>query len=73
MKNYHLVPGQNGWELSEKGGAVLGAYETKDEAVKAASRVVSSDPGSLKIHRGDGTFEEERTYPRSEDPATSQG
>jgi hypothetical protein len=73
MKNYHIVPRNAGWELSEEGGAVLGTYETKDEAVKAAARIAANDPGSVKIHRADGTFEEERTYPRSADPSASPG
>lgn len=29
--------------------------------------------GSVKIHTSDGRIEEERTYPRSADPAQSKG
>ncbi|HWB04304.1 MAG TPA: DUF2188 domain-containing protein [Verrucomicrobiales bacterium] len=73
MKNYHLTPIGDSWQLAEDGGAALAVYDTKDEAVQGSRRIVERETGSLKIHKADGTIEEERTYPRSEDPAKSPG
>lgn len=73
MKNYHLTPDGERWQLSEEGGTALATYVTKEDAMSAARRTVERETGSLKIHKADGTIEEERTYPRSADPAKNQG
>lgn len=73
MKNYHVTPDGETWNLAEEDGAFLGSYRTKEEAVSNAREYVSAKTGSLKIHKADGTIEEERTYPRSADPAKSPG
>ena len=74
MKDYHLLPNGEHWELAEEGGRkprVL--FGTKSQAVERAREIVAERSGSLKIHREDGTIEEERTYPRSADPVESRG
>jgi len=74
MQNYHITKKNGQWELKPQGGVALRTFNTKAEAVAAAPRIISQmGGGSLKIHREDGTFEEERTYPRSTDPRTSKG
>jgi hypothetical protein len=75
MKNYHLTPSPTGeWKLAPEGtDHVLSVFDTKAEAVDKAVQYVSEKTGSLKIHKADGTIEEERTYPRSADPAKSPG
>jgi hypothetical protein len=75
MKKYHLTPHPSGeWKLTPEGSDhVLGTFDTKEDAVEKAIDHVSQVTGSLKIHRADGTIEEERTYPRSADPAKSPG
>lgn len=77
MQNYHLVNDGEKWKL-EKPHAQRASetYEeqTKLEAVKdAADYVAQHGGGSLKIHNLDGTIQEERTYPRSQDPTRSPG
>jgi hypothetical protein len=57
MKTYHLSHRNDRWELSVKGGATIATYDTKKEGMKEARRLMKNDPGSLKIHRADGTFE----------------
>ena len=51
----------------------VGSFATKQRALDRSIEIVSEVTGSLKIHRADGTIEEERTYPRSADPAKSPG
>jgi hypothetical protein len=73
MNTYHLSPKANHWELTEEGDGSLAVFETKEEGLHVATRTVEQITGSLKIHREDGTIEEERTYPRNADPAKSPG
>jgi hypothetical protein len=73
MKSYHLTPNGDTWELAEEGGTSVATYETREEAMQDSRRTVAQTTGSLTIHRADGTVEEERTYPRSADPAKSPG
>ena len=79
MDNYHLTKNENGdWNLKREGAQR--ATEVfpglpKEEAVRrSADRLRQTDSdSSLKIHREDGTFQEERTYPRAADPSQSPG
>lgn len=52
-------------------------FQTKREAIKECEKVYGGgpmvEPTSLRIHRRDGTFQEERTYPRAADPKKSKG
>jgi hypothetical protein len=75
MKNYHLTPDPSGeWKLAPEGSDhILGIFDTKSDAVEKSVEYVTRQTGSLKIHRADGTIEEERTYPRSADPVKSPG
>ena len=79
MDNYHLTKNQSGdWSLKREGGERATQNFpglNKDEAIRKAAdhlKQTNSD-SSLKIHREDGTFQEERTYPRSADPSQSPG
>lgn len=77
MTTFHLVH-KGGWLLTQetKEAMVQDFREcSKAEAVRqAAEFVISLDsPGSLRIHREDGTLEEERTFPREADPKKSEG
>lgn len=64
------------WAGEHKGRAVPGTKSTKKvETVKrtAAAAKKSGEPTSVRIHKQDGKFQEERTYPRSADPKRSKG
>jgi len=43
------------------------------EIVKLAGELLADKTASVKVHRQDGVIEEERTYPRSADPTSSNG
>ncbi len=74
MKTYHLICGQDDWELSEEGNRTpLRTFPTKERAIEGSAELLGQLGGSLRIHRTDGTIEEERTYPRAADPASSPG
>lgn len=76
MKNYHITKSKDGagWDLKKQGGerASIKA-ETKVEIIKATREFMQNKEGSVKIHKGDGKFQEERTYPRASDPVKSRG
>jgi hypothetical protein len=74
MDNYHITTATNGWELKKEGAARASkTATTKAEIVELASEFLQDKTASLKIHKEDGTIQEERTYPRSADPVRSKG
>ena len=74
MDNYHITKSDNGWELKKEGAERASkTASTKTEIVKVAVEFLDGKTASLKIHKEDGTIQEERTYPRSADPSKSKG
>ena len=64
------------WDLNrDKTGDTLKSFKTKDDATKAGvlKKTVGIEGGSVKIQKQDGDFQEERTYPRKQDPQKSKG
>jgi hypothetical protein len=74
MDNYHITKDATYWSLRKEGAALPSKTAgTKDELIHLAQAFLAEKTASLKIHKEDGTFEEERTYPRSADPSRSAG
>jgi hypothetical protein len=74
MDNYHVSKSGDGWELKKQGASRASiTASTKAEIVQLASEFLDGKTASLKIHKEDGTIQEERTYPRSADPVKSKG
>lgn len=76
MDRYDLTHDNDNWKLQKQGGERASKVfdgMTKEEAVKATSDFMQDHPGSVLIHKKDGTYEEERTYPRRADPSQSPG
>ncbi|MDB5226228.1 MAG: hypothetical protein JWN78_421 [Bacteroidota bacterium] len=66
---------KNQWELkNDATDKIIAIFNTKTEATKTGvlDKAVGNY-GSVKIKLENGRFEEERTYPRSADPKSSQG
>ncbi|MFA6466764.1 MAG: DUF2188 domain-containing protein [Patescibacteria group bacterium] len=64
------------WELeNDKTDKIVKTFETKEEATAGGilRKAVGNEGGSVKIKKMDGTYEEERTYPKSADPTKSKG
>ena len=74
MDNYHLTKDGDHWKLQKEGNqrASLTA-DTKEEAIQKTRSFMDDKTGSVKIHKENGRFQEERTYPRSKDPSKSKG
>jgi hypothetical protein len=73
MTRYHLTYKDNKWKLKPEGAErAVKTFETKREAIKGSADYLKAKAGSLRIHKRDGTIQEERTYPRSADPARSR-
>lgn len=74
MENYSINPKPNGWELRKQGATRASkSAATKAEIIALSTAFLASKTASLKIHKEDGTIQEERTYPRSADPVKSKG
>ncbi len=63
------------WALKRDGARrALRRFRFKEKAIDfLPGRFGSNYPASVKIQKQDGTFEEERTYPRAADPRKSKG
>jgi hypothetical protein len=74
MDSYHLIPDGENWKLQkENGNRAIKKFESKKEGLPDSVEYVKKQGGSLKIHKSDGSIQEERTYPRSADPKRSKG
>jgi len=78
MINYHLVTnkqnGKRSWILIEENSDVALLRErTKKKAIKAMREFMKTHPGSVKIHKLNGEIQEERTYPKGNDPHITEG
>lgn len=74
MKNYHISKVDGGWQLKAEGAdRATRCADTKKEIVNITSDFMAGKVGSVKIHKIDGQFQEERTYQRRDDPKKSRG
>ena len=74
MDNYHIKSHDGHWDLTREGADRASISKpTKAEILQATQDFMAGKSGSVKIHGADGRFEEERTYPRSADPARTPG
>ena len=76
MENFHFVHEDGKYKLkkenAERASKVIDS--NKLEAISQAKEfIVKQGGGSLKIHKNGGRFQEERTYPKSNDPSKSKG
>lgn len=64
------------WVLIEDGASrAKKRFARKEDATAGGvlAAVLGKEGGSVKIRKLDGTYQEERTFPRSEDPKRSPG
>ena len=75
LKKYHITKTPNGWQGKAEGGKRASKTAPTKKELVDQMRDMAQRQGdvSLIIHKGDGKFQEERTYPRSSDPKTSKG
>lgn len=74
MKNYHITKKDNLWQFKAEGAErAIKNSETKADAINAMRDFMSDRVGSVKIHKGNGQFQEERTYQRKNDPKKTKG
>ena len=74
MDNYHITHDGDRWVLREEGDkrALLEA-STKEDIINETRDYMKLRTASVKIHTLDGQIEEERTYPRDQDPRETKG
>lgn len=75
MKKFHLTKDDDNWKFSSEGSSrALKNFENKSGAIPEAAKYIKEHGGgSLLIHKENGRFQEERTYPKSADPRKSKG
>jgi hypothetical protein len=75
LRRVDIVKKRSGWTAQTKNGRTFATGDTKQGVVEAAAKKArgSSRPTSVRIHGRDGRIQEERTYPPSADPRSSNG
>ncbi|MBC8787496.1 MULTISPECIES: DUF2188 domain-containing protein [Pseudomonas fluorescens group] len=74
MDNYHITKKENAWELVKEGAQRASkTASTKAEITEIASEFLQGKTASLKIHKEDGTIQEEHTFPHAADPRKTKG
>ena len=74
MKTYHLVHSNDEWKLKQEGAELsTKVFESKESAMDYSIDYMRNNGGSLVVHKMNNQFQEERTYPRSNDPRESKG
>lgn len=74
MDNYHITKKDTKWQLTKEGNTRPSkTAETKSAIVQETRDFMKSHSGSVKIHKQDGKIQEERTYPRKNDPKSTPG
>lgn len=64
------------WRLEQEGAdRAKKIFETKGDATAGGvlRKALGAEGGSVRIKKTDGTYQEERTYPKSKDPKSSPG
>ena len=72
MRRFEVVKNPLGWQVIFQ-GRELARGNTKEEVIRAAANLAEGAPTTVRIHNADGSFDEERTYPRASDPRRSPG
>ncbi len=72
---YHVTKTDSGWQGKQQGGKRASSIgRTKEEVTKETIGFAKRSGNSqVIIHKGNGQFQEERTYPRSSDPRRTKG
>jgi hypothetical protein len=66
LMHYHLTPSpsRESWELRKADGELLAFFHNRQIAFDRASQILSLRTGLLKVHRRDGSLENEIRYTR---------
>ena len=74
MENYHITYEDDRWVLREEGDkrALLEAMN-KNDILSETRDYMKLRTASVKVHNEEGEIEEERSYPRDQDPRATKG
>lgn len=74
MGNYYVTKAEDKWVLTKEGNSRPSkTAATKDEIITLTHSYMTGKTASVKIHKQDGTIQEERPYPRTSNPRKSKG
>lgn len=76
LTKYDLYKEDDKWALKRRGAKrATKLYDKKAHATKGGElrRATGNDPASITIRKENGVIQEERTFPRGEDPRSSKG
>jgi hypothetical protein len=64
MENFHIFPNGGVWRLVDHSdGQVIGDYPSKEAALREGAMRANCREGWIRVHRADGTIDEEFLQP----------
>jgi len=78
MNNYDFKQKDEKWVLQKQGtskASINFGDANKTDSMREAAKFLKSQPtpSSMRVHKENGAYQEERTYPRKADPKHSPG
>jgi hypothetical protein len=75
LQRFTLKQEDGGWALKDQEGGIVTTFKSKAEATAGGEleKAIGTKGGTVRIHKEDGTLEEERTFPRAADPREHPG
>jgi hypothetical protein len=76
LRSFHLTRKGGQWSLEQAGSDTpVKTFKRKADATRGGvlEKALGPQGGTVKIHKGNGRIQEERTYPRGGDPKRSRG
>jgi hypothetical protein len=75
LQRYTLKEEAGHWALKDQEGGLVTTFKTKADAISGGQleKAIGANGGTVRIHKADGIFEEERTFPRAADPRQHPG
>ena len=68
-KDYHVVPGQNGWAVKREGAErASSVHSTQQEAIDAGKQLAQTRKTELVIHRPNGQIRDSDSYGNDSNP-----
>jgi len=74
VDNFDIVYTKNKWKFKKQGSErSIKNSNNKEDLVKYMQGYMKNKTGSVKIHKKNGKYQEERTYQRADDSKSTKG
>lgn len=68
MKNIHIVPNGNRWQVKPENSRSVSSHRTQQNAINSGIPLARENKSELVIHRPDGTIRDKDSYGNDPNP-----